>query len=350
MPYGAWGDSYEADRQQYYNWNGGWGYMKFPPKHNPAANDVLDVGLFYVHGRWYNQDTGLFASPDEQGEYFYGSGNDAVNFGWYTGYWLGKCIRYGASPNQCWSGSPQSVNSNFWIARWRGNHRSEVTSAASRHNMPPEFLGAVLYLQQSSYRSDAQLNASSIFAGAAIGERINSSLNLNPLSDSGSQAAILIPILGEKRVFERDEGEGNIKPDLVARIEELGLLCDPLTGARANFPPSRQAGWGLSVNCWNMNWHIRANPSARFSAMLRLENPSWNLEYLAAHLDSARQSGDWPVYVPATNAGSEDVRRAMFVFHYNVDSFIGFTAPKSFPNSIWTRVRSYMPAISSCLL
>lgn len=45
-------------------------------------NDALDMGLFFVHGRWYNQDTGLFLSPDEKGEYFYGSGNDAINEAW----------------------------------------------------------------------------------------------------------------------------------------------------------------------------------------------------------------------------------------------------------------------------
>jgi hypothetical protein len=41
-----------------------------------------NLGLYYVHGRWYNQDTGLFPSPDEKGEYFYGSGNDAINYAW----------------------------------------------------------------------------------------------------------------------------------------------------------------------------------------------------------------------------------------------------------------------------
>jgi hypothetical protein len=35
-----------------------------------------------VHGRWYNPDTGLFLSPDENGEYRYGSGQDAVNWAW----------------------------------------------------------------------------------------------------------------------------------------------------------------------------------------------------------------------------------------------------------------------------
>jgi hypothetical protein len=39
-------------------------------------------GMYYVHGRWYNQDTGLFMSPDAKGEYFYGSGQDPINWDW----------------------------------------------------------------------------------------------------------------------------------------------------------------------------------------------------------------------------------------------------------------------------
>lgn len=55
----------------YYRWAGAWGYMKFD-----------DLGLYYVHGRWFNPDTGLFLSPDNNGEYLYNSGNDAVNKAW----------------------------------------------------------------------------------------------------------------------------------------------------------------------------------------------------------------------------------------------------------------------------
>jgi RHS repeat-associated protein len=55
----------------YYRWNGAWGYLTFD-----------DLGLYYVHGRWYNPDTGRFISPDEKGEYLYGSGNDAINEMW----------------------------------------------------------------------------------------------------------------------------------------------------------------------------------------------------------------------------------------------------------------------------
>jgi hypothetical protein len=52
----------------YYRWNGAWGYLRL---------DTLN--LYYVHGRWYNPDTGLFLSPDEQGSYKYNAQQDAIN-------------------------------------------------------------------------------------------------------------------------------------------------------------------------------------------------------------------------------------------------------------------------------
>jgi hypothetical protein len=55
----------------YYRWNGAWGYLRL---------DALN--LYYVHGRWYNPETALWLSPDENGEYLYGSGQDAVNYAW----------------------------------------------------------------------------------------------------------------------------------------------------------------------------------------------------------------------------------------------------------------------------
>ncbi len=51
--------------------DGGWGYLQF-----------VDLGMYYVHGRWYRPDLGRFISPDEKGEYLYGSGDDAVNYAW----------------------------------------------------------------------------------------------------------------------------------------------------------------------------------------------------------------------------------------------------------------------------
>gem|GEM_PF-1611781 len=89
--YGAWGDLYNAGAG-YYHWNGGWGYMKFPAQFNFNLHEGLDIGLYYVHGRWYNPDTGLFLSPDENGEYRYGSGQDAVNWSWFL--WGFNCQFY----------------------------------------------------------------------------------------------------------------------------------------------------------------------------------------------------------------------------------------------------------------
>lgn len=53
-------------------------YIQGPLKANFDKNDGLDMGLYYVHGRWYNQDTGLYLSPDGTGTYFYFN-DDPVN-------------------------------------------------------------------------------------------------------------------------------------------------------------------------------------------------------------------------------------------------------------------------------
>lgn len=79
--YGAWGDvNYAPTDRGYYTWNAAWGYMRFPARFNFDLNGSLDVGVYYVHGRWYNQDTGLWLSPNEKGDYLYGGdGQDPVN-------------------------------------------------------------------------------------------------------------------------------------------------------------------------------------------------------------------------------------------------------------------------------
>jgi len=69
MAYDPWGSSVRG--LHYYEWNGAWGYMAFGA-----------LQLYYAHGRWYNPETALWLSPDENGEYLYGSGQDAVNWAW----------------------------------------------------------------------------------------------------------------------------------------------------------------------------------------------------------------------------------------------------------------------------
>ncbi len=50
---------------------------------NFDMHGVYDVGLYFAHGRWYNQDTGLWLSPWDVGDYLYGGhGQDPVDVGW----------------------------------------------------------------------------------------------------------------------------------------------------------------------------------------------------------------------------------------------------------------------------
>jgi hypothetical protein len=80
--FGAWGDmNYNAIG--YYGWNAAWGYMQFPVNLNFNMHDAQDMGLYFAHGRWYNQETGLWLSPNAKGDYLYGGdGQDPVNKGW----------------------------------------------------------------------------------------------------------------------------------------------------------------------------------------------------------------------------------------------------------------------------
>ena len=76
--FGAWGDiNYTSIG--YYGWNAAWGYMQFPANLNFNLHDAQDMGLYFAHGRWYNQETGLWLSPDEKGDYGYEPNNDPVN-------------------------------------------------------------------------------------------------------------------------------------------------------------------------------------------------------------------------------------------------------------------------------
>ncbi len=81
--FGAWGEvNYGADIKGYYNWNAAWGYMQFPVTLNIALHDAMDMGLYYAHGRWYNQDTGLWLSPNDKGDYLIAATPDPINKGW----------------------------------------------------------------------------------------------------------------------------------------------------------------------------------------------------------------------------------------------------------------------------
>ena len=84
--YGAWGDI-GSGGAGYYAWNAAWGYMQFPANLNFNLHGGYDMGLYFAHGRWYNQDTGLWLSPNEKGDYLYGGdGQDPVNVGFVDAF------------------------------------------------------------------------------------------------------------------------------------------------------------------------------------------------------------------------------------------------------------------------
>ncbi len=73
--------------EQYYGYGGAWGYLYFNGVLG-GTNTVRSVDLYYIHGRWWNPDMGLFLSPNEKGDYLFGGdgppGQDPANYGWAT--------------------------------------------------------------------------------------------------------------------------------------------------------------------------------------------------------------------------------------------------------------------------
>ncbi|MDL1894754.1 hypothetical protein FBQ82_00630 [Anaerolineae bacterium CFX7] len=120
FPFGAWGDKVGDSGNGsigFYHWNAAWGYMRFPSKMNFDAHDESDMGLYFAHGRWYNQDTGLWLSPNEKGDYMYGGdGNDPVNIGWRT---------QNAPPSNPCEGNPQSQECDDYKALNNGGYSKQ---------------------------------------------------------------------------------------------------------------------------------------------------------------------------------------------------------------------------------
>jgi len=146
----------------YYRWNGAWGYLRF---------DALN--LYYVHGRWYNPDTGMWLSPDENGEYLYGSGQDAVNWAWFA--WGFNCqfysdITLGLYEYQ----QPLSIykcqdfsGAEFYIGRWVGRAASDTLAFLEIYAGGTTFVGGG-GLALISGGTLAQVSAPAMVGGAAL--------------------------------------------------------------------------------------------------------------------------------------------------------------------------------------
>jgi hypothetical protein len=68
--------------EQAYGYGGAWGYLYFNAIFS-GMNTVRSVDLYYIHGRWWHPDMGLFLSPNDKGDYLFGGdGPDPVNKGW----------------------------------------------------------------------------------------------------------------------------------------------------------------------------------------------------------------------------------------------------------------------------
>ncbi len=133
-----------------YRWNGQWGWMYFHDLGEPDGGGVL--GLYYAHGRWYNPDTGLFLSPDDKGDYFYGgAGQDPLNYSWIStpsspgddGDY--ECnVGVGCSLKDVY---PRTVCKFFGVCRLNAKLDKAVLFYSRVYGIPPDLLATTLVVE-----------------------------------------------------------------------------------------------------------------------------------------------------------------------------------------------------------
>ncbi len=81
--------------EQSYGYGGAWGYLYFNGVLG-GTNTVRSVDLYYIHGRWWHPDMGLFLSPNEDGDYLFGGdgppGRAPADWVWMA--WSGGVCRF----------------------------------------------------------------------------------------------------------------------------------------------------------------------------------------------------------------------------------------------------------------
>ncbi len=102
-------------------------------------NSVRSVDLYYIHGRWWHPDMGLFLSPNEKGDYlFNGDGQDPVNFA------KGYLAQASASTSDCTNPSLLDVEtSRLRALQWKCTIKKE----AANYGLPWQVLGGLLELE-----------------------------------------------------------------------------------------------------------------------------------------------------------------------------------------------------------
>lgn len=171
--------------------------------------------------------------------------------------------------------------------------------------------------------------------------------------------------------LSRSQGIGAIKPEVALYLHSLEMVYDPYTGDPLEYyyaadevilPITLQTPNEFKIPLLGCTvkgvdrlylFGVHGHPFERIKMMGRLANQEWSIEYLAAHLDAARNQKDtfvpWPPYVSQTDKESEDALRLMVTYHRNVDNLAGWDAPESSAYGAATQVIEWMPEVVELL-
>jgi hypothetical protein len=246
----------------YYRWNGAWGYLRF---------DALN--LYYVHGRWYNPETALWLSPDENGEYLYGSGQDAVNWAWFA--WGFNCqfysdITLGLYEYQ----QPLSIykcqdfsGAEFYIGRLVGRASSELLAYLEMYVGGTTFVGSG-GLALISGGTLAHVSAPAMVGGAALtahGVTVLLRNTLTPIAFARKS--------GTENASTPTERHHLLPRQFKREFERAGLnIEDYVKELPRDFHKDVHGRGGGEnwINSWNKQWDkfFRENPNASAGKIL----------------------------------------------------------------------------------
>jgi len=224
--------------------------------------------------------------------------------------------------------SPPGYNPEAWIVGTIREQREVIREAAERHHLQPNFLAAVLYLENGSQLEQTAQSLPAVEAAQQSGKFL------------WNRAFLDRALRGEYKHFPgregkkyeyfkigRSQGIGAIKPEVAQYLLSQGSVLNPFTGEQAAIPPS-------------------LIPHS-------LVPEEWSIEYLAAHLETARNPKDpvvlWPGSVPKSDYSSENALRLMVTYHHNVDNLVGWNNPNHPAHGAATAVIQWMPYMDKLL-
>ncbi len=285
-PYDPWGNT--VLNSQYYQWNGGWGYLSF--SYLGESYDGGHQGLYYVHGRWYSPDTGMFLSPNEKGDYIYGGdGPDAVNLNWVARDFLAGVLYQAARNNidtlalalylappsrKAYEEIGQSIESSmpdtlpFRVGRVFGSTVT-IYQGITEINLAPTIGGGGTLL--SCLTTGAETLGAGCVGGGAVSVAAGGAVLVHGLAVTSVSLAN-----GYQNVMSLMSGSRDRGNDLQTIWNDRGLFLNWLKGSRSETrignPVSDEEARAIIANAQRLGLQVDLNPDG----LLGLEkSPQW---------------------------------------------------------------------------